>query len=103
MDENSRIFHEFGPNSGKGDDDGRTVRYDVGIWKSRRLAVVANNNRIADLIRANSSIVPRRYASCFQKWLNHIDAFEAHADDPLLDYRSNQFPTEVSKIIHRNV
>jgi hypothetical protein len=101
MDENGRIFREFGPNSGAGG-PARVVRYDLGIWNQLIPTIVENNARIRNLIGANIKAIPQRYAHLFHRWINHIDAFEAHAQDPLADYGHHQFPAEVVNIITRN-
>lgn len=101
MDENGRIFREFGPNSGAGG-PARVVRQNVGVWRQIMPTVVENNARIRTLIKANWDSIPEPHAELFGRWLNHIDAFEAHAQDPLADYRHHQFPAEVVNVINRN-
>lgn len=102
MDENGRIFREFGPNSGRGNGAPKLVRQDVTVWKQLLPKVVTNNARIRELITANRQSIPPEQAPLFQDWVNHIDAFEAHASDDLADYRNNQFPAEVVELVHRN-
>lgn len=65
--------------------------------------VVENNARIRALIKTNWGAIPDRHAEAFGQWLNHIDAFEAHAQDPLADYRHHQFPAEVVNVVSGNV
>ena len=102
MVDNSRIFQEFGPNSGRGEELDRIVRNDVSVWKELLPVLAENNRRIGDLIRENRNTIPTRYASLFQRWTNHIDAFAAHANDPAVDYRSHQFPVDVVEVISRH-
>ena len=101
MNENSRIFREFGPNSGSGQDVGRVVKYDVKVWNGLLPTIVLNNGKIGALIRANQLIIPARHSAIFAQWINHIDAFSAHVADPDLDYREYQFPAEIVNVVHR--
>jgi hypothetical protein len=101
MNENGRIFREFGPNSGA-EGPARIVRQNLGVWKQTMATIVRNNARIRDLILANRDAFPARYIPLFEAWVNHIDAFEAHERDPLADYRHHQFPVEVVDVINRN-
>jgi hypothetical protein len=101
VEENGRIFREFGPNSSAGG-PARIVRQNLGVWKQMMPTVAENNARIRKLITANLDSIPQRHAELFERWINHIDAFEAHAEDPLADYRHHQFPREVVDVIHQN-
>jgi hypothetical protein len=101
MDENYRIFSEFGPNSGRGDGIPKIVRNELGVWYQARETIVANNMRIRALIATNLPVIPTRYAVVFENWLNHIDAFCAHVSDASVDYRRHQFPEEASEIVKR--
>lgn len=64
--------------------------------------VVENNAGIRSVINANSDAIPARYAELFRRWINHIDAFEAHAQGPSADYRDHQFPAEVVDVVNQN-
>jgi hypothetical protein len=101
MDENGRVFREFGPNSGAGG-PARVVRQNIGVWRQMMPTVVGNNARIRALIKTNWDAIPERHAELFGRWLNHIDAFEAHAQDPLADYRHHQFPREIVDLINQH-
>lgn len=101
MDENGRIFREFGPNSGAGGPP-REVRQNLGVWREMMPTIADNNARIRNLINANRDAIPVRYDGDFERWINHIDAFEAHVQDPLADYRHHQFPQQIVEIVHRN-
>jgi hypothetical protein len=101
LDENGRIFREFGPNSGAGG-PARVVRQNLGVWRQMMPVIVENNACIRNLINSNKDAIPPRYLDVFEAWINHIDAFEAHAQDPLADYRHHQFPREVVEIVQRN-
>jgi hypothetical protein len=101
MEENRRIFEDFGPDSGAayscpGD---KTIRYDLTLWKHRRKAIGANNEVIAEYLRSYANVIPDIHEPLFRKWLSHIDAFALHLDDDNIDYREHQFPREVVDII----
>lgn len=101
MNDNYRIFARFGPNSGRGDGLPKTVRYELGIWYQSRKKIVENNAKIGSLITSNLSAIPSEFQYSFSQWLDHIDAFSAHVEDPSADYREHQFPKEVSSIVSR--
>jgi hypothetical protein len=97
MEDNSRIFSEFGPNSGahsKG-----SVRFDVSVWKRARFTIGENNLEISRLIRDHQDLIPARHRKTFGNWLTHIDAFAAHLEDETVDYRNHQFPAAIPDII----
>lgn len=100
MDENGRLFEEFGPNSGR-DGGPKKVRYDLSVWKQTLPKIVGNNAKIREVIEANRPAIPAEHQRLFTTWINHIDAFEAHAADDLVDYRENQFPIEVVQLVGR--
>ena len=102
MEENYRIFTQFGPNSGLGDGLPKAVRFDLGIWEQLREQIAQNNGRIRCLIAANLTAVPQRHRLLFTQWLDHIDAFRAHTADTKADYRNHQFPREVARIVESN-
>jgi hypothetical protein len=102
MDENYRIFRGFGPNGGIADGRPKNVRMDLGIWYGLRAKIVENNSKIREIITANLDGIPAEHRPVFIRWLNHIDAFQAHIDDEAADYSNNQFPGEVSEIISRH-
>lgn len=97
MDDNYRIFSQFGPNSGakaKGD-----VRFDLSVWKRARNRIGANNREIAQLIHGSLDLVSPQHRKTFREWLSHIDAFAAHLEDDRVDYRNHQFPAKIPDII----
>ena len=102
MDENYRIFSQFGPNSGQSDGLPKNVRFQLKVWYQLREQIVENNTRIRELLKSNLEAVPLEYNPIFLQWLNHIDAFRAHVLDPSADYREHQFPKSVSEIVTRN-
>jgi hypothetical protein len=100
LDENARIFRDFGPNSGA-DAEG-PVRWDLTAWHQLRVSKIAPNNvRIRDLIKTHPDAVPAEKRNLFDSLLSHIDAFEAHISDSKIDYRDHQFPKEIVAIINQ--
>ncbi len=99
MDENYRIFSSFGPNGGRGDGLPKNVRHELGIWYQARKKIVENNAIIRSFITSNFRAIPPDFRLLFSLWLDHIDAFYAHVQDPSADYREHQFPRDVSSIV----
>ncbi len=100
MDENKRIFEDFGPKSGANAD---VVRWDTLLWQRIRCEkIVPVNSILRELINANWSVLPSEHKTVFRKLLSHIDAFEEHVCDPDIDYRDHQFPIEINEIVERN-
>lgn len=99
MDDNSRIFSQFGPNSGVRGIG--AVRFDLSVWKRVRATIGENNDKIAELIRTHRTVVPAHYRKSFDDWLSHIDAFSAHLADETVDYRHHQFPPGIPDIIRQ--
>jgi hypothetical protein len=97
--ENERIFTDFGPKSGANAD---AVRWDLSIWQRlRREKIVPSNARLLELIIGNWDLIPGEHTEIFRKLLSHIDAFEAHINDPSVDYRDHQFPIQIVDIVRR--
>jgi hypothetical protein len=97
--ENERIFKDFGPKSGANAD---AVRWDLSIWQRlRREKIVPANARVRELIIAHWDLIPGEHIAIFRKLLSHIDAFEAHINDPSVDYRDHQFPVQIVDIVGR--
>jgi len=74
MEDNRRIFQDFGPNSGA-DNPGssaKAVRFDLSLWYGKRDTIVCNNNIIANHIRSNIDLIPEAYLFTFEKWLSRI-------------------------------
>lgn len=101
MDENYRIFSSFGPNGGRGDGLPKNVRYELGVWYEARKKIVENNAIIRSFVTSNFRAIPSEFRLSFSLWLDHIDAFYAHVQDPSVDYREHQFPRDVSSIVSR--
>jgi hypothetical protein len=101
LDDNGRIFRDFGPNSGA--DSIGPVRHDLTAWHELRSSkIVPNNARIRDLIKTHYNAVPAEQKRLFESLLSHIDAFEAHVANVEVDYREHQFPKEIVEVINRN-
>jgi hypothetical protein len=101
IDDNGRIFRDFGPNSGA--DSTGPVRFDLTAWHELRCSkIVPNNARIRDLIKAHYNTLPAEQRQLFDSLLSHIDAFEAHVANPNIDYRDHQFPKVIVDIINTN-
>jgi hypothetical protein len=100
LEENRRIFVDFGPRSGK--ESTGSVRWELSLWYSQRPRIASNNARIAQLIQTHRPLIPERYKGEFDQLLSHIEAFAAHVNDDGLDYREHQFPQHVSRIIIEN-
>ena len=83
MDENGRMFRDFGPNSGRELEPGKikVVRHDLGLWWAMRCEIVRTNGVIRGLIRDHIRLVPKKHRQLFERWLSHIDAFELHVKD----------------------
>jgi hypothetical protein len=101
IQENGRIFRDFGPNSGASSDG--VLRTDLSVWYAKRPKIVENNSQISDLIRSNLTAVPAEHYEIFTRLLSHIDAFEAHVLKGGVDYREHQFPKEIVVIINEGV
>lgn len=101
VDENGRIFRDFGPNSGAAlsGEKARSVRFDLSLWRIRREQIGQNNDMIAAYLREYADVVPGIHSDVFSRWLSHIDAFRIHLQNELVDYREHQFPAEVVGII----
>lgn len=101
FNDNYRVFRDFGPNSGA--DSKGPVRYNLNAWYSLRESKIAPNNRlIRAMVIEHRSIIPERYKATFEKLISHIDAFEAHIESDLVDYREHQFPQEIVEIVNLN-
>jgi hypothetical protein len=101
MEENRRLFEDFGPNSGA-DLNGqgkKKVRFDLALWYRLRGKVGRNNEYIARYLRAYSNLIPAEHEKLVQRWLSHIDAFAQHLRDERIDYRDYQFPQEINGLI----
>lgn len=94
--DNARIFESFGPKSASNVDE---VRHDLSLWSESRQMIVDNNASIKRIIKDGYGSIPKSHLLIFDRWLSHIDAFEAHSKNNLVDYRNHQFPKEVLKVI----
>jgi hypothetical protein len=101
MEENRRIFEDFGPNSGgeKPGEQHRSVRFDLSIWKLKRQYIGEINQRIAGILQTHMGVIPDAHKYLFRKWLSHIDAFALHLMNENIDYRDHQFPNEIINVV----
>jgi len=101
LDDNYRVFRNFGPNSGA--DSLGPVRHNLAAWHELRAStIVPNNTRIRHLVNSNRGLVPKQFWLVFEELISHIDAFEAHVKNDKVEYPNNQFPNAVVEIVNRN-
>jgi hypothetical protein len=73
------------------------------VWQRlRKEKIVPLNARVRELIVRSWDLIPGEHTEIFSKLLSHIDAFEAHVNDPSVDYRDHQFPVQVVDIVQRS-
>jgi hypothetical protein len=102
LEDNYRVFRDFGPNSDANSKG--PLRHNLNAWYAlRRSKILPNNSQIRSFIVECRDIIPRKYKTAFQKLISHIDAFEAHVDNDLVDYREHQFPSDIVDIVERNL
>jgi hypothetical protein len=99
MEENRRIFEDFGPNSGSGGPENKSVRFDLSLWRHLRTQIGENNAEIARCLRLHYGSVPEEHKKLFDRWLSHIEAFAIHLNDEAIDYREHLFPREVIAVV----
>ena len=103
MEDNKRIFTDFGPNSGlKFLNKDKMVRHDLSLWYKERHKIAKNNELISSHIREFIDVIPDEVKHFFEGWLSHIDAFKHHLEDDNVDYREHQFPIAVVDILRSN-
>ena len=101
LDDNFRVFRDFGPNSGA--DSKGPVRYSLASWYAlRKSQILPNNKRIRELIVQHRNLIPADHTEIFDRFISHIDAFETHVADEKVDYREHQFPSEITALINAN-
>ncbi len=105
MEDNRRIFQDFGPNSGAVlfDAGEKEVRHDLSLWQHYRKTIAENNTLIARYLRLYADVIPATHGVLFRKWLSHIDAFARHLEDPTVDYREHQFPRTVVGVVREQL
>jgi hypothetical protein len=101
MEDNRRIFEDFGPNSGAAYPGPGTkkVRFDLTIWELKKPGIGTNNELIANYLRSYRDVIPEVYRALFSKWLSHIEAFALHLAGEGIDYRDHQFPKDVVDVV----
>lgn len=98
LNENQKLFKDFGPNSGA--NSVGEVRWDMTLWyKVRNEKILPNNNLIAAMLVSYESLIPEEYISVVDKFKNHAYAFEKHCENPYFDYSQYLFPNDFPDII----
>jgi predicted nucleotidyltransferase len=99
LDENRRIFINFGPNSEAGGVE--DVRWDLDVWEnSKQNIITPNNNKILEILK-NIKSYTKEERAVVDKMLNHIEAFRLHCENPIFDYSKHQFPISFSDIVYQ--
>lgn len=97
LDDNRRIFVNFGPQSSAGASG--DIRFDLDVWENLKSEkILPNNQKILSIIK-NTRNINSKERSTVDQMVSHIEAFEAHCDDPTFDYSNNQFPLAFSDLI----
>lgn len=97
MNDNKRVFENFGPNSGAG-----TVgpyRNYLEVWEEQKTTRIIPNNRKIEKILTHIKELSETESIEISKMLNHIAAFEKHCEEPTFDYSETQFPQSFSHLI----
>lgn len=90
----NELFKDFGPNSSA--ESKGLVRWDLTLWYSiRREKILPINNLVVKIIEDNISFIPEDKSKIYQKYLNHVFAFNKHCEDSDFDYSEHQFPKEI--------
>lgn len=102
LDDNYRVFRDFGPNSSKASPG--DLRTDLTAWRHlKKSKIVPNNRLIRELVIRNKDIIPKEFVSVFDRLISHVDAFEVHVETGGIDYREHQFPNEITDIVQRAI
>jgi hypothetical protein len=102
LEDNGRIFRDFGPNSGA-DSDG-PVRFNLSAWyELRAKRILPNNSLIAEIVCEHRHLIPKEHEALFDKLLSHIDAFGAHVANENVEYSAHQFPKRIMEVIEDNL
>lgn len=99
LSENRRVFLAFGPNSSASHI--KELKTDIELWKLQRAAVILVNNRtIKGLLTNFKQFSSLHEKSICESMINHIEAFEAHCNNPDITYsQKHQFPAKFSNLI----
>jgi hypothetical protein len=101
LKDNEYVFKTVGPNSGA--DVQEELRTDFTMWyKYRSETIIPNNQKIKDILNANTSIYDRETEALVNQMTLHIDAFEEHIRNEDFDYSAYQFPIEFKNLVENN-
>ncbi len=101
IDDNRRIFINFGPNSSSGSFG--VIRQELNIWEeTKRSQIIPNNNKIFKILKHIVHLDDIEI-KIVEKMKSHIQAFKVHCDNPKEDYSKHQFPLEFSNLIFEYV
>lgn len=99
LDENRRIFVNFGPNSGAGGVE--NVRMDMNVWEhTKQNIIVPNNDKLQNILK-NIKKYSSEEKILVENMINHIEAFRVHCDNAMFDYSQHQFPMPFSDLIYQ--
>ena len=95
--ENHSIWSQYGPQSKIAKEDPGSNAYQ--IWNLRKMStIVPNNQKIINLIEANSSLLSYEDQKTFLLFKNHAISFEANQYCRMSDY--SLFPNEFTERFH---
>ena len=98
LKDNEYIFTHTGPNSSA--NECAELRMDLSLWDTlRKDSIIPNNAKIRQIISINRHLIPHCYTHLFNELDLHIQAFEAHVNNPNIDYTEHQFPKAITGII----
>lgn len=98
LKDNEYIFTHTGPNSSA--NECAELRMDLSLWDTlKKDSIIPNNAKIRQIISKNIHLVPQSYKHLFNELDLHIQAFEAHVNNPNIDYTEHQFPKAITEVI----
>ncbi len=99
MDENRRVFINFGPNSDSGSSG--ALRHDFEVWERLKIEqIIPNNEKILGILN-HTFRFKKDELSPVERIKSHIQAFETHCENPNQDYSEHQFPLEFADLINK--
>ena len=98
LKDNEYIFTHTGLNSSA--NECAELRLDLSLWDTlKKDSIIPNNAKIRQIISKNIHLVPQSYKHLFNELDLHIQAFEAHVNNPNIDYTEHQFPKAITEVI----